>query len=145
MAMQEWLALLLSVVLCCSYCVGSQSHLLHCCDQKKAFVAHLQSLGGGRTLFPIIKIGLYNCPEMLFRGSYSLLLVLYSTAVINLNCLLVFFFNSCFHVLLAPKRTKRPGTEFTSRIKLCSRVASNIPRSFYSCRCCLNAANKGMG
>ena len=34
--------------------------------------------------------------EMLFRGSYSLLLVLYSTAVINLNCLLGFFFNSCF-------------------------------------------------
>ena len=40
---------------------------------------------------------------MLFRGSYSLLLVLYSTAVINLDCLLGFFFNSCFHVLLDPK------------------------------------------
>ena len=36
---------------------------------------HLQSLGGGRTLFPIIKIGLYDCPGMQFRGSYSLLLV----------------------------------------------------------------------
>ena len=36
---------------------------------------HLQSLGGDRTLFPIIKIGLYYCQGMLFRGSYSLLLV----------------------------------------------------------------------
>ena len=65
--------------------------------------------GGGRTLFPIIKIGLYDCQGMLFRGSYSLLLVLYSTAVINLNCLLVFFFNSCFHVLLGPKGPKGPA------------------------------------
>lgn len=31
--------------------------------------------GGDRTLFPIIKIGLYDCQGMLFRGSYSLLLV----------------------------------------------------------------------
>ena len=64
---------------------------------------------GGRTLFPIIKIGLYDCQGMLFRGSYSLLLVLYSTAVINLNCLLVFFFNSCFHVLLGSKGPKSPA------------------------------------
>ena len=73
------------------------------------------------------------------------LLILYSAAVINLYCSLGLFFKSCYHVLLAPKRTKRPGTKFTSRIKLCLRVASNILRSFYSCRCCLNAANKGMG
>ena len=30
---------------------------------------------GDRALFPIIKIGLYYCQGMLFRGSYSLLLV----------------------------------------------------------------------
>ena len=36
----------------------------------------LPAKSGGRTLFPIIKIGLYDCPEMLFRGSYSLLPIL---------------------------------------------------------------------
>ena len=71
-------------------------------------MSHPQSLG----VVPYskkIKIDLYDCPKMLFRGSYSLLLVLYSTAVINLDCLLVFFFNSCFHVLLGPKGPKSPA------------------------------------
>ena len=63
-------------------------------------MAHLQSQGN---YSPKIKIGLYDCQGMLFRGYYSLLLVLYSTAVINLDCLLGFFFNSCYHVLLAQK------------------------------------------
>ena len=31
-------------------------------------------------------------------------------AVLNLNRLQVFYFKSFFHVLLAPKRTKKPGT-----------------------------------
>ena len=83
-------------------------------------VVHLQSLGGGRTLFPIIKIDLYDCPGMLFRGSYSLLLVWYSTAVINLDCLLEFFFNSCFHVLSSRERTKAPGTAKTVATAFCS-------------------------
>ena len=54
---------------------------------------------GGEYLIPNNQEGLYDRQGMLFIGSYSLLLVLYSTAVINLNCLLGFFFNSCFHVL----------------------------------------------
>ena len=35
---------------------------------------------------------------------------LHSTAVLNLNYSLVFFFKSFFYVLLAAKRTKSPGT-----------------------------------
>ena len=69
-------------------------------------MAHLQSQG---TYSPKIKIDLYDCQGMLFRGSYSLLLVLYSTAVINLDCLLGFFFNSCFHILLGSKGPKKPA------------------------------------
>ena len=40
----------------------------------------------------------------------ELCLPLYSMAVINLDCSLVFFFKSFFYVLLAAKRTKSPGT-----------------------------------
>ena len=66
--------------------------------------------------------------------------------VFILNQLLFILSLSFYHRLfMTEKSAKGPGTKFTSRIKLCSRVASNIPRSFYSCRCCLDAANKGMG
>ena len=34
----------------------------------------------------------------------------YSPAVINLDCLLVFYFKSFFHVLSSRERTKAPGT-----------------------------------
>ena len=46
-----------------------------CCFIKVGINWFTCKVWGDRTLFPIIKIGLYDCPGMLFRGSYSLLLV----------------------------------------------------------------------
>ena len=58
-----------------------------------------------------------------------------STAVLNLNCSLVFFFNSFYTCFLSLKKhQKRPAPAKSVITAFCSGVASDIPRSAVICR-----------
>ena len=63
----------------------------------------------------------FNAVETRYRST------LYSTAVLNLNCSVVFFFKSFFIVLLGPKEPKAPAHGKISQPLLCSGAALRHP------------------